>query len=313
MKRRMKKPMTLRELWTKHYLPLVLPHHSPSTDVWGRLAIKRMQEALGRTPTVADLTEENLCKARAHTLAGNSQGQKVKRTAHTANAVTGKLLAMWRFAIKLGLRKDWPFLRKLPVPKRIPHAWTKDELRRIAETCAARPGWVAGIPAAGWWSALLAVLCSTGARISAVLKAHWSQVDFETGTLLLLAEHQKQKADQLFVLHPDTLAKLRKIQTPERELIFPWPGSRDYLWKKYEGILRDTGLPHDRRHKFHAIRKSVATYYEMAGGNATALLGHSARSVTEQYIDPKICKLPPPPALLSPLDDKSPEGKAGAA
>jgi integrase len=36
------------------------------------------------------------------------------------------------------------------------------------------------------------------------------------------------------------------------------------------------------------MRRSVASHYEAAGGNATELLGHSSRSVTLAYLDPRI-------------------------
>ena len=49
------------------------------------------------------------------------------------------------------------------------------------------------------------------------------------------------------------------------------------------------GLPSDRRHKFHAMRRTVASFYEAAGGNATELLGHSTRDVTRtHYLDPRV-------------------------
>ena len=53
-------------------------------------------------------------------------------------------------------------------------------------------------------------------------------------------------------------------------------------------IMLAAGLPHSRAYKFHIFRKSVASHAEAAGGNATELLGHSARSVTLRYIDRRI-------------------------
>lgn len=51
-----------------------------------------------------------------------------------------------------------------------------------------------------------------------------------------------------------------------------------------------TGLPDNRLYKFHAIRKSVASHYEAAGGNATELLGHTSRKITRAYLDPRIVR-----------------------
>ena len=62
------------------------------------------------------------------------------------------------------------------------------------------------------------------------------------------------------------------------------------LFKRYEGILRRAGLAHGRRDKFHKLRRTTASNFEAAGGNATDLLKHSARSVTLAYLAPTIVK-----------------------
>ena len=82
---------------------------------------------------------------------------------------------------------------------------------------------------------------------------------------------------------------VRLIEKPKRELIFPWPNCLTYLWDSYKKILIRADLPHDYKSKFHRMRKSVASHFEAAGGNATALLDHSHRRTTEKYIDPTIC------------------------
>ena len=63
--------------------------------------------------------------------------------------------------------------------------------------------------------------------------------------------------------------------------MFHWPSNYLYIWKIYGKILEAAGLPNNRRTKLHKIRRTVATYYEAAGGNATQLLGHSSRKITE--------------------------------
>jgi hypothetical protein len=70
------------------------------------------------------------------------------------------------------------------------------------------------------------------------------------------------------------------------------------LWPAYTEILKRAGLPHDRKSKFHRMRRTVASFFEAAGANATALLGHSARSVTEGYLDPRLVRTPQPSELL---------------
>ena len=70
--------------------------------------------------------------------------------------------------------------------------------------------------------------------------------------------------------------------------IFPWPFCPTHIYYHYKRILRRAGLPTDRDCHFHRIRKSVASWYEAAGGNVTELLDHSARRVTRAYLDPRI-------------------------
>ena len=62
--------------------------------------------------------------------------------------------------------------------------------------------------------------------------------------------------------------------------------------------MQRAGLPDTREYKFHAIRKSTASHYEAAGGNATELLGHSSRKVTQGYLDPRIVRTKPAVELL---------------
>ena len=80
--------------------------------------------------------------------------------------------------------------------------------------------------------------------------------------------------------------------------MFPWPYSYTYLWTEYGRLLRLAGLPSDAKSKFHRIRKTAASYAEAAGGNATAMLRHSKREVTEAYLDPRICQQQQPVDVL---------------
>ena len=60
--------------------------------------------------------------------------------------------------------------------------------------------------------------------------------------------------------------------------------------------------------KFHRIRKTVASMFEAAGCNATELLGHSNRSTTDKYIDPRLCQ---PKHAADVLPDPLAGGKVG--
>jgi hypothetical protein len=110
-------------------------------------------------------------------------------------------------------------------------------------------------------------------------------------------EQQKDDEGQVYPLHPQTIAALHDALDRPRELIFPWPYSRELIWRRYEEILIAGGiLPANatdaerRRAKFHLIRRTSASWLEsVRPGAATAHLGHSDRATTvRSYIDPEI-------------------------
>lgn len=238
----------------------------------------------GREPALEDLTDANLAKLQACELKnGNSPA--------TANKVFSQLRALWDYAARRGLVTVYPTLCKIPEYKRAPVAWNKQQLATLFATIRRQPGRICGLRAAEWWQGLHAVLWDTGLRIGATLKLQWADVDFHAGEVICRAEYQKQKADQRFRLHPDTLAMLTLIRRQSGPIL-PWPTSRGNLYDHYKRILKAAGLPHDRRSKFHRMRRSVASWFEAAGGNATELLGHSSRKVTEAYLDPEIVARP---------------------
>jgi integrase len=120
----------------------------------------------------------------------------------------------------------------------------------------------------------------------------WEHVDLEGGWLCVPCELRKGKGeDKVFRLAGDTMLALARIRRNSSDFVFPWPYTKSSLWPRYAQLLKAAGLPHDKRSKFHRMRRTVASYFEAAGGDATVLLGHSARAVTtKHYIDERIVK-----------------------
>lgn len=87
----------------------------------------------------------------------------------------------------------------------------------------------------------------------------------------------------------------------EETQIFHWPYCYSYFWHRFNRIVKRAGLPTGRRGKWHKVRRTVATFYEAAGGKATVLLGRSSRKVTEAYPDTRYIKTPQPCELIDPL------------
>jgi hypothetical protein len=105
-----------------------------------------------------------------------------------------------------------------------------------------------------------------------------------------------------------------------RGLIFPWPLTMESLWMHYGQILRSAGLPYSRRHKFHAMRKTVASMGAARGFDPSALLRHADPRVTKMhYLDPTIAipvqasDILPRPAGSSPVRRLTVEAEGGAA
>lgn len=95
----------------------------------------------------------------------------------------------------------------------------------------------------------------------------------------------------------DAMLAIKGNRGPEDE-VFPWPRQRSYVWKRLEIILQRAGLPAGRKDKFHRIRKTTASYFEAAGGNAQKLLDHADAATTRKYLDPRIVRGLSAPAVM---------------
>ena len=253
-----------------------------------RFALKDFTDSLGHDPTEEDLIDDNVAAMMVYL-------QKKGLAPKTINERRGRINALWSWLAKRGIVKTWPTTPRIPEPERIPRGWSRSQLKTLFSTAFDKERvLIGGVPAPQWWKSLHYVEWDTGERVSALLGCEWSHLDGKW--LLVPAEIRKGKQkDMAYELHDETLAALEEMRHPKRDKMWPWPYCRSYLWIRYKIIRERAGLPTDRRSAFHRMRKSVASYYEAAGGNATTLFGHSSRKVTLAYIDPQIC--PPKQAI----------------
>lgn len=274
--------MSLRYFFDQEFVPLFLRGRSDRTKKLYLTTLRNFDTFLSRAATLNDLTDESVSRFL-------SWFRSLPRSPYSTNKERNNLLAIWRFAARKKFLDHWPDVKPEIEPKRIPRAWTQDELGRLVESCRQEIGFISGIPAADWWVAIHLVAWDSGERITPLLTLTWGCVDLSGGWLHVPAEMRKGKrADRVYRLAPDTVVALKRIREQKRSLVFPWDLNRNYLWNKYEPILERAGLPTDRLSKFHRMRKSVASHCEARGGNATELLGHSSRKVTMAYLDPRI-------------------------
>lgn len=282
----------MREFFERVYAPAKLRGKSDKTVYQYQIQIGRFGTFLNHEPTLADLVDDTVTQFLAWIVA---QG----RTPATANKARNHLLALWRFAARKNLVREFPDVMPHREPRRVPKAWTQADLTKLFGTCDCVAGGWNGILAADWWIALHAVMWDSAERVGAVMQIEWCWIDLETGWLIVPAEARKfQREDKAFLLHPQTVGYLEKIRHSGSKFVFVWPWTRQTLWIRYAKILADAGLPTDRKSKFHRMRKSAASWFEAAGGNATDLLGHTARRTTEAYLDPRIVPKPQASNLL---------------
>ncbi|MSR60014.1 MAG: hypothetical protein EXS05_20635 [Planctomycetaceae bacterium] len=247
------------------------------------ITIRHFARMLGHTPKLADLTNDNVGDLMQWLI---DRG----RGARTANKSRDLLLALWRQLAREQIVKKWPTVDAMPEPKLAPIAWTKPELSRLWTACEAQTGTIGNVPAALWWLALHCVAWSSAERIGSILMLTWGDLDLDGGFAKFRAATRKGKlADNVARLHPATVETLRQFPAADSaDCVFTWTMCHTSLWNHYKRLLKSAGLPCDRAHKFHALRKSAATWFEIAGGNATELLMHSSRQVTKAYLDPRL-------------------------
>ncbi len=280
-------PRKLLTFFDTRYAPLKLAAGSKATLAHYRGCINQFSAYLAHDATLESLTEDRLAEFFAWAI---RRGTAVP----TVNGYRRNLLALVRFAWRKRLVDDVPRdVDKLREFKRVPTAWTLEQLGRILDAAADQTGDVCGIPAGQWWPAMILVAIDTGLRLGAVLALRTDDLDVASGMVLARAETQKQKADQVFRLHRDTLAELMATRLVDRERLFPLPkDSRKHFRRVFREILTRAGCPSGARDLLHKLRRTSATYLAAVSGKAAASehLGHSSLSVTERYLDPTLSR-----------------------
>lgn len=282
--------MQLRHL-LDDYIAIALCDGSPKTIRLYRLTLKRFEEFIGEpaaTEHLTDLWLGRFCRSRL------DDG----KAAHTVQGERSKLLALWNFAAKARVVEAWSQAPAFRVPQRTARAWTQEEFSRLWNACDFA-GPVDDCPGHVWWRALLATLFDTSERISATLAIQWEWIDFESRTVHIPAEFRKGgRVDRAYEIGADTAERLQQI--PRTKLgPFVTEICVETLRNRFNKLLVRAGLPTDSRSKFHRIRATTASQLEAVGASAQDQLGHSSRTVTKKYIDPRIVK-PPAPCHLIP-------------
>lgn len=288
-------------VFEKHYSPDRLLGKSENTHRLYRNTISKFSRHLCRTPVIGDLNHKTVI----HWLKFQLEHTTLQRA--TIEKDRHLLCALWRYCS----RKRWagaePEIPKIEVPDRIPDTWSDDDMEEIVKACRRVEGTVGEADASLWWESLVRVIADSAERIGAVLQVRWSDLDRD-GWMTVRAEYRKRKSrDRRYKLRPETIEKLNELRKSagSTKEVFYWPFGYNYIWNRYKRILTKAGLSTSRRDKFHKIRRSTASAFEAAGGNATELLDHSDRKTTVQYyLDPKNMRRVQPADILPGIGEK---------
>lgn len=282
---------TLRSYFYVLYRPKRLFGKSPETTRLYEFTFRYFSDFLSlrdetyREPGVADLTDEAVA-ACMEWIVGS--GLSVR----TANKTRDQIVALWDFLARKGIVPTYPDVPSYPEPERTPIAWTQGEVRKLWEMCSSQPGFVAGIPASLYWLTLHSVAWDSLERIGAVRQLSRADLRAANTWIHFRAETRKgRKKPNTSRMHPVTTALIVQVCEcqPREPMLFPWDMNHSYFWIKYRNMRSKAGLPTDREHSFHCIRKTGASFAEAAGADASRLLGHSGRTVTDRhYIDPTV-------------------------
>jgi integrase len=305
--------MTLREIFNDRYAPL---HDlTDRTIVLYSHTLDRFAEFLGHEPEVADL--DDLVVSRFLRWLAKRPGLRGKLpSANTTLKHRTQLSALWSFCAKKrmttaeGKMVEFPALARMRPVERLPRAYAHEDIEKIVRRSKHRYGSVGGLPAPWWWMTIVMTAYVTAERLGALLALRWGEVDLDRRQITFLGANRKgHTRDIQRAITPQLAEMLRVQRRADNDLVWPWDRLPGSIWGSLKMLCRQSGVTY---RGFHGFRKSSASYFEAAGGSATALLDHDRPATTKRsYLDPDIVSGGPTAAdLLPPLDLNEPQNPA---
>lgn len=263
--------------------------------------IDRFREHLEREPLVSDLTDLTVARFLAARSRATRAGRAISPA--TVRKDQAQLQSLATFAAKRGLAQSWLTVAGVRVPRKIPSAYTAEDIGRLVAVGGRRRGRVGPVPARWFWPTLLRTCFYTGERITSVLSLTWGDIDFDRRVILFPGERRKGGvADILREIPADLAASLLERRGDPGAAVFPWLGHRvaNSIYNSLRDLARQAGV---KPRGFHGLRKSAASYVAAAGGNATQFLAHeNPRLAARHYVDPRIAGMPSVLGMLPSLD-----------
>ena len=246
--------------------------------------VARQFEAFAGPVLLTDISEDVLTAFLGHLLARGLSGP-------TINSARRELLTLLRFAYRRHLIDEVPRdVPRVPESRRIPTAWTTEEVARLFDLSSRWPGRVGNHLARLWWPALEKVAYWTGARIGDLMAIRPADLDVTRAELLVCAS--KTGKEKLYSLHPQAMTAMASVYNPRAERLFVWPYSPNHLFVVFRGIVRAAGVPYNgkRGQLFQRLRRTHVTYcWLRSPALAQRQADHySARTTWQSYVDPRI-------------------------
>lgn len=263
--------------------------HSVHTERLLETSCKHFGTYLGREPAVADFTDRLVVGYMKHR-------QKLGRAPATVERETAKLMCLWRFAASCGFVAPARMrIEKVPVAE--PIAFLKREVRLLFREARRYPSPIAGVSGAVMLTALLHVTWDTAERIGALCEVERNDIQIVTSWLgvsgaWITIRSRKNGGRQLVrkLRRSTAVALKRHLAQCDHKKPFGFV-HRGTWYYHLARLLKQAGLPTSRRHKFHCLRRSHASYLHAAGGNAQESLDHADASTTQRhYFDSRITR-----------------------
>jgi integrase len=263
-----------------------------------RIALADYGRFLSHPPSTVDLDDDWVTRWMSQRLLDGLAAITVRERA-------GRLQALWTWLAKRRIVDCFPTFIKPRVPEPMPISLTEDELRRFFGSAAKERGAIGGVPAALWCVSFFAFILNTSERKSAALAVEIPWVNLDSATCVIPPGVRKGGLKgATYPLWPSTVPVIRECiaANPRRVHVWPWDKCHESYYTLYNRILRDAGLPVDRKHKTHSLRVTHNTHYKMLTGQHSPLLGHSSSYTSERHYEDKKFTTRDNPQLFAPWE-----------
>jgi len=250
-------------------------------------AVRTYSRFLNRPANIEDLTQAQITDfIRTRRQLGRAES--------TIERESTKLVTLWRWGAEEGLLAH-PRIRIEKAQVDAPVCFLRHEVRRLFREVRRYEKTIGGVPGNVFLLALLCTIWDTSERIGAVRKIERADYDVASrswfprrGWVTL----KKRKRSGRVLVRPLRRSTARHV----RELLAVSDAKHPFaivdrtaLYLHLNRILERAGLPIDRKHKFHCLRRSHASYVNRAGGDAPKSLGHAdPQMAAERYYDPRV-------------------------